>query len=128
MPGRIEVGRYGFRGAKAVASEHEDAVTVDCRVLIDPAKRPQQSRSSATPFELDAIKAMLLAEQESETMKLVDRVVQGVLDGRVVCVRCRMGKHRSQAVAAIARDELNLHHPEVEFEGPVLLTGIRKTM
>ena len=130
MPSRIEVGRYGgLRGAKEVASEYEDAVSVDCRVLVDPVKQHRRGGSAKPlkPLKLEDVKKVLTTEQERETAELVERVVEGVLDGKVVCVRCRMGKHRSQAVAAIAAEELRFHHPDVQFEGPVLLGGIKKT-
>lgn len=121
MPGWIVIGRFGgYRGAKDVSPD-VPCTFVDCRGLQDPRSR------SKDPLKLSKIKEFLLEQQPHETSQLVDRVVQGVMDGEVVCVKCRMGRHRSQAVAAIAADVLRERHPSVVFRGPSCLANIKRT-
>lgn len=129
MPARIEIGRFGFRGAKAVKSDESlNAVTVDCRRLGDPVVIKEGKRVvGKRRMSLEQVKAELLRDQHDLTQSLVREVVDAVLSGRVVCVRCMMGKHRSQAVASLACEELERSHPNVGYEGPMYLGGIVKT-
>lgn len=129
MPARIEIGRFGFRGAKAIKSdEAANAVTVDCRRLVDPDVIKEGKRVvGKRRMRLDHVKAELLRDQHDLTQSLVNRVIDAVLDGKLVCVRCMMGKNRSQAVASLACEELERSHPGVVYEGPVYLGGIKKT-
>jgi hypothetical protein len=117
----IKIGRFGFRGAKAIRDSDPNTVLVDCRKLIDPQK---ECKGVLKLFE---IKEKLLKDQEHETLKLVQKVVDAVVDGKNVCVMCMMGRNRSQSVAAIAIDTLARDHTEVVFEGPVYLGNIKKT-
>lgn len=78
-------------------------------------------------MNLDQVKAELLRDQHDLTQSLVNRVIAAVLDEKVVCVRCMMGKYRSQAVASLACEELERSYPGVVYGGPVYLGGIKKT-
>jgi len=130
MVARIEIGRVGFRGAKAVHSSDPGAIEVKCTELTDPAHKKRahkKRREDGTTFSLAEIKALLLEHQHKKTQQLVQKVIDGVLEGKVVCVKCMMGRNRSQAVASIACDELARSYPGVEYEGPVYLGPIRET-
>lgn len=124
MPVRIEIGRFGFRGAKNIDPSVSDAIVVDCRVLKDPAYR---RKGQGPRLSLEQIKTQLLEDQHSKTQELVQAVIDGVLEGKVVCVKCLMGRNRSQAVASIACEELAKSYPDRVYEGPVYLGGIKKT-
>ena len=131
MIGRIEVGRYGFRGANAAVSKDPNAVVINCTKLANPPCLLDLStgkmRSKSPPVSLERVKSELLEHQEHATRKLVQAVVEGVVAGSIMCVRCRLGKHRSQAVASFACEELAAQHPSVPFVGPLYLGGIKKT-
>jgi predicted protein tyrosine phosphatase len=73
---------------------------------------------------LEQIKTQLLEDQHSKTQELVQAVIDGVLEGKVVCVKCLMGRNRSQAVASIACEELAKSYPDRVYEGPVYLGGM----
>jgi hypothetical protein len=97
-------------------------VLVDCRKLEDP------QMNCKGVLKLCEIKEKLLRDQEHATLKLVQMVVDAVVDGKDVCVMCMMGKNRSQSVAEIAIETLARHHPGVPFQGPVYLGNIKKTV
>jgi RNase adaptor protein for sRNA GlmZ degradation len=124
----ITVGRFGFRGAKKVQVENADVI-VDCRVLRDPAcKRDENGKMIKGPrWKLADIQHALLEDQKEPTLKLVQKVVDAVLDDKNVCIMCAMGRHRSQAVAAIAEEALHEDYPGKSFVGPLLLGGLKKT-
>jgi RNase adaptor protein for sRNA GlmZ degradation len=124
----ITVGRFGFRGAKKVQMDNADVI-VDCCDLSDPAyaadeKGKKKKRAGIT---LEQVKHELLEDQRGPTLKLVQVVVDAVLDDKHVCVMCMMGQYRSQAVAAIAAEALQEDHRGKEFVGPLLLGGLKKT-
>ena len=102
---------------------------VDCRGLKDPAyavdeKRKKKKRVDIT---LEQVQHELLEEQREPTLKLVQKVVDAVLRDENVCVICAMGRHRSQAVAAIAAEALHEDYQGKSFVGPLLLGGLKKT-
>lgn len=117
MPARIEVGRKGFRGCKRVGPSVTGALVVDCTKITDPFHR---KGTHAVP----AVAAKLEQLHGAKFLDLVDRVVQGVLEDRVVHVCCMMGKNRSQAVAWRAREKLRSEHSGISFVGPVCLPGL----
>ena len=119
MPARIEVGRKGFRGCKRVGPSVAGALKVDCTKIRDPF---HQKGALSVPVQLVAAKLEEVRQQRF--LDLVDQVVQGVLDDRVVYVFCMMGKNRSQAVAWRAREKIRQDHPCISFVGPVCLPGL----
>ena len=114
MPGRIEVGRSsGFYRAVSEGDDTkgvtlaQDAIFVNCVKLRDPLRWLTKEEVKTTT--LDCIKEIFATGYFRQlTAKLVDRIVQGVLQGKVVFVFCRLGKHRSQAIAALAAEKLRL--------------------
>jgi RNase adaptor protein for sRNA GlmZ degradation len=92
----ISVGRFGFRGAKKVQHAEAD-VLVDCRVLKDPAYEADEKgkRVKVPGMKLADIQYALLEDQRKNTLKLVQKVVDAVLEDKHVCVCCLMGQHRS---------------------------------
>jgi len=92
----------------------------------DPNTTRGTRSRSLNAFLVD-IYAELLRDQHDLTQSLVHQVVDAVLDGKVVCVMCMMGKYRSQAVASLACKELERSYAGVVYEGPVYLLGISKT-
>jgi hypothetical protein len=134
MPGTIEIGRKGFRGRRAVQPSTHDAVIVDCRGLIDPAcLRNDRGKVIRNPNvkKLAWVVEKLLEDQYDETQKLVARVVEGVEAGKLVHVRCLMGKNRSQAVVSLAVKALKEMHAKDPkrglYEGPHYLGSITPT-
>jgi hypothetical protein len=117
MPARIEVGRKGLRGCKRVEPSVPDALKVDCTTITDPCHKQGTHTVPAVAAKLEQLHGQRFLD-------LVDRVVQGVLDDRVVHVCCKMGKNRSQAVAWRAREKLRSEHPAIAFVGPVCLPGL----
>ena len=117
MPARIEVGCKGFRGSPRVGPSVPGALVVDCTKIKDPFH-------NQGTFTVPEVAARLEQLHGQRFLDLVDRVVQGVLDDRVVHVRCLVGKNRSQAVAWRAREKLRSEHPAIAFEGPVCLPGL----
>jgi RNase adaptor protein for sRNA GlmZ degradation len=124
----ITVGRFGFRGAKKVQVDNADVV-VDCRVLKDPAytEGEKGKKKKRVAITLEQVQYELLEDQRDATLKLVQKVVDAVLDDKNVCVMCLLGQYRSQAVAAIAAEALQEDHRGKEFVGPLLLGGLKKT-
>ena len=134
MPGTIEIGRKGFRGLRAVHPSRDDAVIVDCRGLVDPAYlRNNRGKAIRNPNvnTLACVVSKLLEDQYDATQKLVARVVEGVEAGKLVHVRCLMGKHRSQAVVSLAMNALDEMHAKDPnsglYEGPHYLGTIKPT-
>lgn len=114
MPARIEVGRKGYRGLKKIEPSCPGCIVVDCTVMKDTAHNKS----------LDFSKTIQKLKKNKVFDKLVEKVVQGVLQDRSVHVKCMMGKNRSQAVAWSAAQVLRENHPSVVFEGPVCLGNI----
>ena len=124
----IMVGRFGYRGAKPFGDSDSETVVVDCRSLEDPCfvKGPD-GKVSKRKMRLEQMKAELLRDQYHKTMKLSNKVVEAVVAGKNVCVKCMMGKNRSQCVVSIALDQLKGEHNHILFQGPVYLGNIVKT-
>jgi len=124
----ITVGRFGFRGAKKVQVDNADLI-VDCRGLNDPAYAVDENgkKTKRVDITLEQVQHELLEEQREPTLKLVQKVVDAVLDDKNVCVMCMMGQYRSQAVAAIAEEALHEDYQGKSFVGPLLLGGLKKT-
>ena len=76
-------------------------------------------------LKLWEIKEKLCMQQPSKLAPLVRAVIEGVEQGKIVLLKCLAGRHRSQAVASIASDELK--SLSIPFEGPILLKGIKRT-
>ena len=118
MPARIEIGRKGFRGGcKRVGPSVTGALKVDCTKITDPFHKQGT-------YSVPVVAAKLEQLHGQRFLDLIDQVVQGVLEDRVVHVFCMMGKNRSQAVAWRAREKLRSEHPKIPFAGPVCLPGI----
>ena len=124
----MTVGRFGFRGAKKVQTDNADLI-VDCRVLKDPAYTLDEKgkKKKRVGITLEQVQYELLEDQRGPTLKLVQKVVDAVLDDKNVCVMCLLGQYRSQAVAAIAAEALFEDYPGKQFVGPLLLGGLKKT-
>ena len=124
----ITIGRFGFRGAKKVQVNNADLI-VYCRGLKDPAYAVDEKgkKKKRVGITLEQVQYELLEEQREPTLKLVQKVVDAVLDDKNVCVMCLMGQFRSQAVAAIAEEALVEDYPGKQFVGPLLLGGLKKT-
>lgn len=128
-PVRLEIGRFGYRGLKGIASGVKSSVQIDCRTLRDPVLVKEGSRVVAKrELSLQQICDELKRDQRDATEAMVKRVVEGIVDGKTVCVRCMKGQHRSQAIAALACSDLAELHPEIVFEGPIFLGGISPTL
>ena len=125
MPARIEVGRKGCRGAYRTPPSVQGCLVVDCTVISDPLHRPNKSKSEKKKFfPVPVVAEKLESVHGSKFLDLVDKVVQGVLEDKVVHVQCMMGQNRSQAVAWRAAEKLRVDHPAIPFEGPVCLPGL----
>ena len=126
---RIEVGRFGYRSAKPISSApNSNAVIVDCRRLSDPAIKRSNGKIEMRAMKLYEIEYELFRDQMDAVEELVQSVVDAVLKGRVVCVKCLMGKHRSQAIASIAQKHLSTLETPKDYDGKVHILGkIKKT-
>jgi hypothetical protein len=120
MPARIEIGRTGKKGRRGwscVPPSEAGALKVNCTVISDPFHKQGT-------FAVPEVARRLEELHGTKFTTLVEKVVQGILDDRVVHVYCMMGKNRSQAVAWKAREKLREDHPAIAFVGPVALSPI----
>lgn len=116
----IEIGRTGYRAAKAVPpSDPKNCVIVDARAITD------FEHKRLALLTLEEVANELRLQHGKRFDDLVDKVVQGILDDRNVHVKCQYGQNRSQALAWTARTKLLAEHPNIKFKGPVCLGDIK---
>ena len=121
MSPRIEVGRKRFRNSLAIEPSKKGMLVVDCTKKI---KKDPFRKSGQGTVPIPTVAAKLEQVYGQVFLDVVDEVVQAVVNGLDVHVRCLMGINRSQAVAWRAREKLRQEHPAIPFEGPVCLPGL----
>lgn len=123
----IYVGRYGGAGrcGKAIAFDRADVVNIDCRRLSDPkwADVPGKPKKMTLAWVQE-----YLTEHNADVLDvLLDEILRALAEGKSVQLRCKSGKHRSQAMAQIALRAFRFFSPECEVRGPVYLGSLKQT-